>query len=265
MKNAVKNYFKHIFAECTKAELIWWWILRGLMVFGIVDTIVNGKDYDGSNPVIQMFANLLGMFAYEICQLFPKKNRMKLLSPRFQNITALGFFLGSFCGAYLNFYYIVPGFDKVLHALGTAEAVYIGYEYVAATQLKFKKTCPSQIATLCSLGLGFVFSSAWEVFEFTYDQFFCGDAQHWSYANALKIAGGDPSKIFNLFPVSDPMRFALMDTMGDIVLNFVGGFIMYVILCIVPYRHKGKGDVNARILSELAEERKSEYEAATAS
>lgn len=265
MKNAVKNYFKHIFTECTKVELVWWWVLRGLMVFGIIDTIVNGKDYDGSNPVIQMFANLLGMFAYEICQLFPKKNRMKLLSPRFQNITALGFFLGSFCGAYLNFYYIVPGFDKALHALGTAEAVYIGYEYVAATQLKFKKSCPHQIATLCSLGLGFVFSSAWEVFEFIYDQFFGGDAQHWSYANALKTAGGDPSKIFNLFPVSDPMRFALMDTMGDIVLNFVGGFIMYAILCIIPYRHRGKGDVNAKILHKLAEERKSEYENATVS
>lgn len=263
MTDSVKNYFKTIFSECSKIELVWWWILRGLMIFEIVYVIGKGSNYSGSDMIAQAFANFVGMFAYEITRLFPKKSRMRLLSPRFQNVSALGFFLGSFCGAFLSFYYKVPGYDKILHAFGTAEAVYIGYEYVAAIQLKYKKTCPHQIATLCSLGIAFILSSAWEVFEFLYDQFFGGDVQHWSYANALASAGGNPDAVFNLFPVSDPMRFALMDTMGDIVLNFVGGLIMYAVLCIFPYRHKGKGDVNAKILRELAEERKSEYEAAT--
>lgn len=251
MKQIVKNYFQRIFNSCTKGELVFWWILRLLMIYGILKSLIFGDEYLGSSQPLQMAANLVGMFAYEICQMLPKTSRMRYLSPRFQNITALGFFLGSFGGAFLNFYYIIPGYDKLLHALGAAEAAYIGYEYVAATQLKLKKTCPHQIATLSALGFSFIISSAWELFEFTYDQFFGGDAQHWNYQNALAAAGNDPDKIFHLFPVDNLMRFALMDTMGDIILNFIGAFIMYIILCFVPYRHRGKGDVNRIIQNEI--------------
>lgn len=247
MKKFFKNYFSIIFSECKKSELIYWWIMRILMIYAFFDTLLGGSSYTASNPPIQILANLVGMFAYEIILLLPGNNRLKKMSPRFQNITALGFLLGSFGGAYLNFYYVIPGYDKMLHAFGTAEAVYIGYEYVCATQLKLKKTCPHQIANLCALGFGFILSSAWEVFEFVYDTYFGGDAQHWSYRLALEAAGGDPSKIFHLFPVGDPSRFALMDTMGDIVLNFVGGFAMYIVLCIIPYNHRGRHDINARI------------------
>ncbi|MBE6790165.1 MAG: hypothetical protein E7535_03115 [Ruminococcaceae bacterium] len=259
MKKVIIDYKNRILSNVSKAELIYWWILRGLMIYGIVESLIFGDEYLGSNQPLQMFANLMGMFGYEIAQMLPANSRLRLLSPKFQNITALGFFLGSFGGAYLNFYYILPGYDKVLHALGTAEAVYIGYEYIAATQLKFKKTCPHQIANLTALGFGFILSSAWELFEFIFDQFFGGDAQHWNYENALAVAGGDPEKIFHLFPVEDPMRFALMDTMGDIVLNFIGAFIMYWILCIIPYRHKGKNDVNAIIVKYNKENNIEEY------
>ncbi len=262
LKTKIKNYFNHIFSTVSKAELIYWWILRILMIYGIIESTINPSTYYGSNQQLQMLANLAGMFAYEIAQLMPDNNRLKLLSHKFQNITALGFFLGSFGGAYLNFYYLLPGYDKVLHALGTAEAVYIGYEYVAATQLKIKKTCPHQIANLCALGFGFVLSSAWELFEFIFDQFFGGDAQHWSYENALMTADGDPEKIFHLFPIGDNiMRFALMDTMGDIVLNFIGAFIMYGVLCIIPYRHKGKLNVNRMIEEYHKENHSTEYSA----
>ena len=254
----IRNYFKGILSSVSKPQLIYWWILRGCMIFAMIDTVVNGRDYNGSNPVAQIVANFVGMFAYEIIQLFPKNNRLRLLSPAFQNITALGFFLGSFGGAYLNLYYILPGYDKALHAFGTAEAVYIGYEYICATQLKLKKTCPHQIANLGALGFGFVLASAWELFEFTYDQFFGGDAQHWNYALAVSSADGDPAKVFHLIPLTEEMivsgRFALMDTMEDIILNFVGGLIMYAVLCAFPYRHRGKNDINKLITDQLAAE-----------
>ena len=251
MKRFFGNYIQNIMTNVKKSELIYWWILRGAMIFALVDTIVGGRDYNGSNPPVQIFANLVGMFAYEIIQFFPKNSRLRFFSPRFQNITALGFFLGSFGGAYLNLYYVLPMYDKILHATGTAEGVYIGYEYLCATQLKLRKTCPKQIAALGALGFGFVLASAWELFEFIYDQFFGGDAQHWNIVNAIETAGGKIENIFQMFPIADPevfrLRFPLMDTMGDIVMNFVGGFLMYVILCVWPYRHRGENDVNRQI------------------
>ena len=254
MKTYFKNYFSGIFSNVKKWELIYWWILRALMLYALVDTVKNGKDYSGSNPPAQIIANLVGMFAYEIIRFFPEKSVFRYFSPRFQNVTALGFFLGSFGGAYMNLYYSLPMFDKILHATGTAEGVYIGYEYVCAMQLKLKKTCPHQIASLCALGFGFILANAWELFEFTYDQFFGGDAQHWNLQNAINEAGGKIENVFQMFPISDPdvfiSRFALMDTMGDIVLNFIGGMIMYIVLRVFPYRHRGKNDINALIEAE---------------
>ena len=38
-----------------------------------------------------------------------------------------------------------------------------------------------------------------------------------------------------------------MDTMGDIILNFIGAFTIYIILCFIPYRHRGKNDINVKI------------------
>lgn len=259
-ETTLKGYFKRIFSQTTKPMLIYWWILRLLMVFAFFDTVfkitpLSVETYKGSNPPIQIIANLVGMFAYEIIQLFPESSRLRYFSPSFQYITATGFFLGSFGGAYLNLYYALPMYDKILHATGTAEGVYIGYEYLCATQLKLKKTAPRQIITLGSLGFGFILASAWELFEFIYDQFFGGDAQHWNYKNALAEAEKTGKEIFHLFPLSPEMldggRFALMDTMGDIVLNFIGGLLMYLILVVFPYRHKGKNDVNKQIESSL--------------
>ncbi len=256
MKEHFRNSFRTIFRDVKKSEFVYWWILRLLMVFALVYTIVVGHgpmgDYKGSNPWQQVAANLVGMFAYEIIQLFfPENSMLRKLSPRFQNITALGFLLGSFGGAFLNLYYSLPMYDKILHATGTMEAVYIGYELVCAMQLKMKKTCPYQIVVLCAMGIGFVFATGWELFEFIYDQFFGGDAQHWNVVNAIAEAGGNFRDIFLMFPLKDEQtfmsRFALMDTMSDTVMNFVGGVIMYVVLRIFPYRHRGKGDINAKI------------------
>lgn len=257
MKAYFKDYWRRIFTEVNKIELIYWWIMRGLMIFALIYTIKTGHglaadEYKGSNPWQQVAANLVGMFAYEIIQLFPKKSILRKLSYHFQDITALGFLLGSFGGAFLNFYYSIPMYDKILHATGTAEGVYIGYELVSAMQLKLKKTCPYQIVALCALGIGFVLASGWELFEFCYDQFFGGDAQHWNIQNAIDQAGGIEN-VFSMFKFDDmelfERRFPLMDTMSDIVMNFVGGFIMYFVVRFCPYRHKGKGDIN-RLIEE---------------
>ena len=98
-----KNFFPTVKKNVKVWELIYWWILRGLMIFALIYTIVVGHgpmgEYKGRNPWQQVAANLVGMFAYEIILLFFKEDSFfRNLSPRFQDITALGFFLGSFGG-----------------------------------------------------------------------------------------------------------------------------------------------------------------------
>ncbi len=252
-----QSYFKRITSMPKKSEQIFWWILRLTQIGGIIYSLVVKTDLGFYQP-LQMFANLVGMFAFEICQAFPKNTFPRYLPSYFQNISIIGFFLASFGGAFLNFYYILPGFDKALHLFGCMEAVFISYELLCAMQLRDKVIVPPRYMALCAFGLGFVFAAGWELFEFTFDQWFGGDAQHWDLQKAIEEVGGREN-LFMLIPLDEERfeaRFALMDTMGDAILNAVGAIPMYLFLRYKPYRHTGKNNINKIIESELAKNTK---------
>ena len=252
-----KGYFKRVLSMCKPWELVYWWALRLLMIGGIILRLVEADELGMYQPM-QMAANLLGMFAFEICQAFPAKTFPRYFSAYFQNITILGFFLASFGGAFLNFYYIIPGYDKALHLFGCMEAVFISYELVCAMQLRDKVKVPAKYVTLAAFGIAFVFAAGWELFEFSFDQWFGGDAQHWSLELAIKEAGG-LENLFMLIPLEPERleaRFAIMDTMEDAICNAIGAVIMYLILRKKPYRHMGKNNINKMIEEELAKNTK---------
>ncbi len=138
--------------------------------------------------------------------------------------------------------------DKILHLLGGAEAVFMGYELATAMQKRDKKQCDLPIVLLCALGFSYFISTCWELFEFSFDQIAGGDSQHWSYELA-KAANNTRT----FFKPRDPARFALMDTMTDIVFNTLGAVPFYIILKIAPYHHKGKNNVNEMFAPKGAE------------
>ncbi len=254
----MKAYFKRVSGMCKKWQLVYWWTLRLLMIGGIILRLFE-SDKLGLYQPLQMAANLLGMFAFEIFQLFPEKTFFRKFSSGFQNMTIMSFFLASFGGAFLNLYYSLPAYDKILHMLGCMVAVVVCYELVCAIQLRDKATCPANIAVLCALGLAFVFSTGWELFEFVFDQWFGGDAQHWSLEIAIEEAGGNVEDVFMFIPLDAERfeaRFALMDTMADTILNAIGAAIMYIVLKIRPYRHKGANNINKTIEEELGKNTK---------
>ena len=45
-------------------------------------------------------------------------------------------------------------------------------------------------------------------------------------------------------------RYAVIDTMEDIIFNTLGAVAAYIFLKIKPYWHKGKNDVNAMFANE---------------
>ena len=252
----MKNYFKRVYKNVSKIELAYWWILRLLMIGGMIYSIFD-ESMDSYQPA-QMAANLVGMFSYEICQMFPAKTFPRFFSHKFQNLSIAVFFLASFGGAFLNFYYSLPGYDKILHAFGCGVGVYVAYECVCAMQLRDKNICPPGIAAIAAMGLTFVVAAGWEIFEFSFDQWFGGDAQHWDLELAIKEAGSRED-IFMLIPLDEERfeaRFAIMDTMGDAILNALGAIPMYLILRKWPYKHMGKNNVNKMIEEELAKNTK---------
>ncbi len=267
-----ESFLKRCTTQPKKWELIYWWTLRGLMIFGIIYRLIKPDAQPGQflyYNSLQMTANLVGMFAWEIGQTTSKKRFIRYFAPSMQDITILGFFLASFGGAFLNFYYIIPHYDKILHLTGCIEAVYVGYEMITAMQLRDKVVIAPKYVALAAFGIAFVFAAGWELFEFTTDQYFGFDAQHWNWQRTMDAAGIQSFEdIPILFKWSTPknfpdletqkQRFAIMDTMGDAVLNALGAVPMYLILRKFPFHHRGKNNVNERIAAELAAAKEAE-------
>ena len=257
MKTFFSDYFKRLKENCRTWEVIIWWIFRGLMIYALIQSLIdvaNGTR-DMSDP-LQVLANLAGMFAWEIFMIFPEKSMLRHIPSYIQIVSIIMLFCGSFGGKFLNLYYELRLWDSAMHFVSGILTVLLGYQVVVAMQKRDKVTCSVPIALLCALGFSFFVSTCWELFEFTTDQVMSnaqtgaiGDAQHWSYA----LAQGTP-KESTLFDPIYPERWPLMDTMGDIVLNSVGALIAWVGLKIYPFLHKGKDDINKEIEAKAKKE-----------
>lgn len=237
----MKAYIKRLLGASKKWEVVFWWILRAVMIGALIDSIFFRKDVQQS---LQTGANLLLMFLWEIFQLFPAKTWLRQVPSYIQDFLAPGLFLASFGGAYLNFYYSVPVYDLVFHSVGGLAGAFAGYEVIVAMQKRDKVQCSAAIAVLGAFGFSFFAGTGWELFEFIFDQVAGGDAQHWSLALAEAASEQYGVPLPNVIPELDPMRWALIDTMEDIVCNTVGAVLAWVILKINPYHHKGKNNVN---------------------
>lgn len=249
----LRKYFERIRSGCKPWQICEWWLFRIPMIYALIAGFFK-QPFDITDP-LQVFANLVGMFAWEIFMLFPEKCFLRHIPSYVQVYTVIGLFLASFGGKFLNFYYDIFWWDAVLHAFGGLEAVMVGYEVITAMQRRDKAVIKPSFVLLASLGFAFILSTGWELFEFTFDQIACvmsngnianaGDAQHWS----IMLAQGTP-KLRTVFPAIYEERWAIMDTMGDIVLNTIGSAAAYIILKICPFHHKGKYDVNASFTAE---------------
>lgn len=258
----MKEYLGRIRSNAKIGEIVYWWVLRALMIFAMIKGIVgmvNGTN-DISDP-LQVFGNLLAMFTWEVFMMTPTTTFSRHIPSIMQDFLITMVFCASFCGKFLNFYYDVRFWDSGMHLLSGGLCVLAGYEVVVAMQKRDKKTISVPIALLCALGFSFFVSTCWELFEFTADQIMCnaqtgaiGDAQHWCW----KLAEGTPKEA-TLFAAKFQERWPLMDTMGDIVLNSIGAFVAWVVLKFFPYHHKGKNDINKAILVELEESKEKEF------
>ena len=244
----MRNYFKRIISGAKTWELVFWWIFRIIMIFGMFMPLFRdklpsfiqiSKEIELSQNLLQMGANTLVMFLWEIFMMFPEKSFFRQIPSYVQDVSVPFTFSTAFCGAFLNMYYSLWWWDSMLHTLGAFIGVLAGYEFICCLQKRDKCVVNLPIALFAAFGFCFVFGTAWELFEFGYDQIAGGDSQHWSAALAQE-------GYRTLFPQLSPDRFALMDTMGDTVCNSVGAVIGYIFIKVFPYHHRGKYDLNKK-------------------
>lgn len=236
-----------IFSKISKAQLIWWWIFRII----IISPLVFSWQSPHENIKLQIISNFVATFAWEIIQFSPIKLKISEISPTFQNFTVIQVFLASFLGAFKDFYYTVWWWDSALHIIGGGMCVVLGYEIVTALQKHHKAVVPIGIVIFAAFGFSFFAGTLWEIFEFSFDQITGSDSQHWNIANAQDT--------YSLFAYA-PEKFPLMDTMIDMICNTIGAVITSVILLNFPYMHTGSNDINVKIAIKTEENNKAQQE-----
>ena len=256
----MKEYFKRIISDVPKYRLIFWWVRRALLIYAFIAGFFK-KPFDITDP-LQVGANFLCTFIWEIFQMLSEKNSLRHLPSIVQSFLIVGIFAASFGGKFLNLYYDLKWWDIVLHFIGGGACVFFGYEIASAMQMRDhalgkNPSAPLSLVLLCAMGFSFLASTGWELFEFTFDSISCisnkaafeagtmtklealaksGDAQHWNAAAAAGTAKGS----FQLIKGIWDERWPIMDTMTDIVLNTVGALVSIIFIAVYPYRHKGR-------------------------
>jgi len=199
---------------------IFWWIVRILVIYGAIKSVINHNTLE----IPQMIANIFVCFIFTFFKLFPKeKFLLSRFSFKLETIVILLNLMTTYLGSYIRFYETVPAWDMMIHFVFSVLGVYFCYEItVAAT--KERKDLEPVVGALSGFGLCTAGGVFWEIYEFTVDQISGRNVQHWDLSQA---ANGKGVEIFHF---TNPMRYALLDTMSDLIFAFAGAIIGTVII-----------------------------------
>lgn len=161
-------------------------------------------------------------------------------------ILLLFIFAAEFLGEIQNFYIIIPFWDTLLHTLNGFSMAAIGLSLVDLLNKSDKLSF--SLSPLFTVIVAFCFSmttgALWEIFEFIMDQLFWLDMQKDTIVNHISSVTLDPNAKNVPFIIKDIetvsvngisldlggyLDIGLLDTMQDLIVNFIGATIFSVI------------------------------------
>lgn len=247
-----ENFFiqtKQQFVE-DKAKFIVYWILRLLVIASLVAFALR-REYEN------VFLCVLSLVLFIMPTIIEKKLKIELPS-LLEVIILLFIFSAEILGEIHNYYMKFPYWDTMLHTLNGFLFAAVGFSLLDIinrnTHFKFQLS-PFYLAIVAfcfSMTIGVL----WEFFEFFCDQLLHIDMQKDVVINWISSVTLDPAKsntpivIDNIQNVSvngqdlainGYLDIGLIDTMKDLLVNFVGAVIFSVIgFFYVKNRGKGK-------------------------
>ena len=152
-------------------------------------------------------------------------------------------FMGIYLGEACRFYYRFSIWDDVLHTFSGFGMAFIAfcllYEFLfkEAKNVKDPVVVSCLFACMISIALG----ALWEVYEFTGDTIFGLNMQKsipeatalWNGGASNLPLNGTDEEIAAFFRSPEGYRYALMDTMGDVVEDVVGNLVFAAFSAIV--------------------------------
>lgn len=173
----------------------------------------------------------------------------------FQAIIYSFIFAAEILGEIDHYYVLIPGWDTILHTLNGFLCAAIGFSLVDLLNRSSKNISLSPIyVTLAAFCFSMTIGVLWEFVEFSFDTFFGMDIQKDTFVTSISSVALDPANEGNRIQINDIatttittaagetttingyLDIGLIDTMKDLLVNFVGALVFSV----VGYRHLKK-------------------------
>ncbi len=239
----MKNYFKMVWKAMKmerKEHRSSFWVyltLRALVLIVMILQFLNGN-YEN------VFLCLLTLFLFIIPSFIQVGFKIELPST-LEIIILLFIFATEILGEIHAFYVRIPMWDTVLHTINGFLAAAIGFSLVDI--LNRHKRLEFNLSPFFMVLVAFCFSMTigvvWEFFEYFVDTIFHMDMQKDTIIYTIRSVMLDPSlsnKVVTIDSIKDVMingvalpfngyiDIGLIDTMMDLIVNFIGAFVFSV-------------------------------------
>ncbi len=215
MKENMKNTrnFKKIITNLVLFSFVF---PLGIIIYKIFTSpTVNSSNIENikvkSDYVLMLLQCLLGIIALFIPK-FLSKNK-KITIPSLMYIFYVVFLYGAiFLGEVRNFYYKVPHWDTILHTFSGFAIGALGFSVVSllTKEKKLGISLSPFFISLFALCFAVTMGVLWEIYEFSFDGVLGLNMQKFALENGSNLIG----------------RKALVDTMKDLIVDFLGAFVM---------------------------------------
>ena len=167
-----------------------------------------------SDYLLMLSQCILGIIAMTLPGIF--EHRFKITIPsKMLIIYALFLYAAIFLGEVRSFYYTVNHWDTILHTFSGAMLGALGFSFV--TLLNNTDRIPFNMSPIFVAIFAFCFGVTlgvfWEIYEFAFDGILGLNMQKFSLEDGTQLIG----------------RFALKDSMKDLIVDALGAFIMSLI------------------------------------
>lgn len=215
-KKRIRQEIHKVSEDCNIWDTLLWWCTRGVMLYAYIVM-------ENRAEATLLLANLVGTFAITLVHLvFPEKSVFNKISYKTQSLITVMVFLGSWCGNYVQVYYIVPRFDLFLHLVSGFLCVMGGY-YIARALIETKNKKQIFLVSFFAFCFSMFIMPFWEVSEFIGDFIWGTDNQGFYWGPT------DESFFFKVFGhgAGNTQLYYLFDTFYDMLLAFVTTVITF--------------------------------------
>lgn len=249
----MKNLLKRLRLKKGSALSIVYLLLRLSVLLVIIDQFQN-RDYEN------IFLCILTLIMFTIPSFIEKKVHIDI-PDTLEVIILLFIFSAEILGEIKSYYLIYPYWDTVLHTLNGFLAAAIGLSLIDILNKnnRFAITLSPVFVALVSFCFSMTIGVIWELFEFSMDTFLGFDMQKDTYITSFHSVLINPLKnnvpikveldslIINGEAWDAYLDIGLIDTMMDLVVNFIGATV-FSVFGYFYVKHRGNGFLKRFIL-----------------